>query len=145
MTTWRLSGIVVVAATLAGLLAQCGDESAPCTGVSCSNHGRCFAYSGERYCECDVGHLSRNDDGSVSETPCDYKQISSLAAILISVFLGGCGIDFCFLSRGDGCYICLGVLKGVTLGALGVWWLTDIIRIGVQSFPDGNGVPLKDF
>jgi hypothetical protein len=49
------------------------------------------------------------------------------------------------MSRGNGCYICLGVLKGLTLGALGIWWLADMIRIGVQSFPDGNGVDLKDF
>lgn len=64
----------------------------------------------------------------------------------------------CYAARGDGCYVCLGVLKGLTLGGVAIWylflfcvrftaphrWLADWIRILASDFPDGNDVPLYE-
>ena len=44
--------------------------------------------------------------------------------VLFSVFLGILGVDrFCLG------YTCLGVAKLLTLGALGVWWVVDVILL----------------
>jgi hypothetical protein len=48
------------------------------------------------------------------------------------------------MAKGDGCYICLGVTKGLTLGGVGIWWLVDAIMITTGDIPDGNGVELYE-
>ena len=113
--------------------------------VDCNN-GVCFLNerTNESYCECDAGWKSLNDNGDPTDIPCDYDQLSWLAALLISIFVGGCGVDWCFLSRGNGCYICLGILKAITLGGLTIWYIVDIVRVATNDFNDGNGVELDD-
>ena len=62
-----------------------------------------------------------------------------LTALLLSLFLGGLGIDRFYLGYGG-----LGVLKLLTLGGLGVWALIDFIRIALNQLPDANGnLPVK--
>jgi len=52
------------------------------------------------------------------------KDKSWIAALLLSILIGGLGIDRFFLG-----YVGLGILKLITLGGLGVWWLIDVILI----------------
>ena len=91
-------------------------------------------------CKCDDGYVTVDD-----AIPCDYKQKKFLVALIISIFLGAFGVDWFYLSAGSGVYIFAGVMKLLTLGGLGIWWLVDICRLATESFPDGNGMELAGF
>ena len=60
-----------------------------------------------------------------------------LVALLLSIFLGSLGIDRFYLG-----YTGLGILKLLTLGACGVWWLIDLILIAAGKMTDKDGQPL---
>jgi hypothetical protein len=60
-----------------------------------------------------------------------------LVALLLSIFLGSLGIDRFYLG-----YTGLGILKLITCGGLGVWWLIDLILIAAGKMTDKNGQPL---
>ena len=52
---------------------------------------------------------------------------SFLVTLLLSIFLGGLGIDRFYLG-----YIPLGIVKLITGGGCGIWWLIDIILIATK-------------
>jgi hypothetical protein len=60
-----------------------------------------------------------------------------LTALLLSIFLGQLGVDRFYLG-----YIGLGVLKLLTGGGCGIWWLVDVIMIATDSLKDAQGRPL---
>ena len=76
------------------------------------------------------------------EYKCSYAAKSKLVAFLLSMFLGGLGVDWFYLSAGNGGYIVGGVFKLITGGGLGLWWLVDWIRILAGTFNDGEGMEL---
>lgn len=57
-----------------------------------------------------------------------------LVALLLSIFLGSLGVDRFYLG-----YTGLGILKLITCGGVGVWWLIDLILIATGSMKDSNG------
>jgi TM2 domain-containing membrane protein YozV len=67
-----------------------------------------------------------------------YKQKSWMVAFLLSIFLGFFGADRFYIGRTKSA-----IVKLVTLGCLGVWWLSDIILIASDYRKDANGQPLK--
>lgn len=58
-------------------------------------------------------------------------------ALLLSIFLGELGIDRFYLG-----YTGLGIIKLLTLGGCGIWWLIDIILIATNGLNDAQGRPL---
>ena len=40
-------------------------------------------------------------------------------------------------------YILLGVLKLITLGGCGIWWLIDLVLIATDNLQDADGKYLK--
>lgn len=65
---------------------------------------------------------------------------SFLATWLLSYFLGGLGVDRFYLGK-----VGTGVLKLLTLGGLGIWWLIDLIITLVGGQRDKIGRPLAGY
>ena len=62
---------------------------------------------------------------------------SWLVALLLSIFLGSLGVDRFYLG-----YVGLGILKLITCGGAGIWWLIDLILIACNKMTDKAGNPL---
>ena len=67
-----------------------------------------------------------------SAPPAEGK--SFVTALVLSIFLGGLGIDRFYLG-----YTGLGVVKLITCGAGGIWSLIDIILIATGKMKDVDG------
>lgn len=67
-----------------------------------------------------------------------YSEKSRGTAILLSYFLGIFGVDRFYLGQ-----IGLGVLKLLTLGGLGIWYLIDLVLLAVGKVEDTEGRPLR--
>ncbi|MHB0939826.1 MAG: TM2 domain-containing protein [Armatimonadota bacterium] len=61
-----------------------------------------------------------------------------MVALLLSIFLGTLGVDRFYLG-----YTVLGVVKLLTGGGCGIWWLIDVIMIAMGNVPDAEGRPLQ--
>lgn len=62
---------------------------------------------------------------------------SKITALLLSIFLGSIGVDRFYLGK-----VGTGILKLLTAGGFGIWWLVDIILIATDQMKDSNGQPL---
>lgn len=59
---------------------------------------------------------------------------SKVVALILSVFLGELGIDRFYLG-----YIGTGILKLITCGGFGIWWLIDLIMIATGKLKPKDG------
>jgi TM2 domain-containing membrane protein YozV len=66
------------------------------------------------------------------------EQKSFLVALLLSILVGQLGVDRFYLG-----YIGLGILKLLTAGGCGIWWIIDIILIATKQLKDVNGNELQ--
>ena len=70
---------------------------------------------------------------------------SRLVAFLLSLFLGYFGMDWFYLSDGNVLYMVAGLVKFLTGGGFGIWWLVDVIRILTGAWShDGGGNPINN-
>jgi len=88
------------------------------------------------------GDLMVHDDTSgatyqLKQIPGIFSEKDFLTALLLSIFLGGLGIDRFYLG-----YTGLGIAKLLTLGGCGIWHLIDLILIAMRNIPDSNNRPL---
>lgn len=61
-----------------------------------------------------------------------------MTALLLSIFLGTLGIDRFYLG-----YTGLGIVKLITAGGCGIWWLIDVIMIATDNLKAADGSDLK--
>lgn len=126
------------------------------TSMQCNSTVQCKSIVAENIhcnhneflCECDDGFVSIVDNGGDIELPtepCAYEQRSKLTTFLLSFLVGGLGVDWFYLARENsgGLYIFAGIMKLITCGGCGVWWLVDWIRVLADGFNDSNGVSLQ--
>ena len=66
------------------------------------------------------------------------KPRSWWVALLLSLFLGSFGADRFYIGRTRSA-----IIKLVTLGCFGVWWLTDFVLVASDWRLDAWGRPLK--
>ena len=59
---------------------------------------------------------------------------SKVVALVLSIFLGELGIDRFNLG-----YIGTGILKLITCGGFGIWWLIDLIMIATGKLKPKDG------
>jgi len=62
---------------------------------------------------------------------------SKTTTLIISIFLGEFGIDRFYLG-----YTGLGILKLLTAGGAGIWWIIDIFLIATGKMKTANGEEL---
>ncbi|MGN1481317.1 TM2 domain-containing protein [Porcipelethomonas sp.] len=62
---------------------------------------------------------------------------SKTTALILSIFLGELGIDRFYLG-----YTGLGILKLITGGGFGIWWLVDLILIAMGKLTAKDGSEL---
>lgn len=55
------------------------------------------------------------------------KELNWTVTLIISIFLGSLGVDRFMMGQ-----IGLGILKLITLGGAGIWWLVDVIMIATK-------------
>jgi len=63
---------------------------------------------------------------------------SKQTTLIISILLGELGIDRFYLG-----YTGLGILKLLTVGGFGVWWIVDIILIATDRMKTKDGQALE--
>ena len=64
---------------------------------------------------------------------------NKFTALLLSIFLGGFGVDRFYLG-----YIGMGILKLLTGGVFGILYIIDIIMIATGSLQPADGSPYED-
>lgn len=69
----------------------------------------------------------------------ERSEKSWLAALLLSISVGSLGVDRFYLGKTG-----TGILKLITMGGFGVWWLIDVILIATGQMTDSDGRLVKE-
>lgn len=101
------------------------------TSITKEHSNTVHTYSIETEHHIDVNNCTF-DHGSMKYTNCSYKQRSKTAAVLISIYFGIFGVDWFYLSRGNGAYIVVGICKLlISCGCCSGW---PILALGARRF-----------
>ena len=75
---------------------------------------------------------------AAQDVPGLFSDRQWVLALVLSIILGELGVDRMYVGQ-----VGLGILKLVTCGGLGIWWLIDIVLFAMNRIPDSQGRPLR--
>jgi ribosomal protein L40E len=117
---------------------NCGKELPP-TAEFCTSCG-VRVLRGEKYCKVCGAETRPGAEVCVkcgAGLACATEGKSWLVTLLLAVFVGYFGVDRFYLGK-----VGTGILKLITMGGFGLWWLIDIILIATDNTKDAMGRPL---
>jgi hypothetical protein len=88
-------------------------------------------------------NLSENNESTIENNPTASNVVSDknyVVALIISYLVGYFGVDRFYVGK-----IGTGILKLLTFGGLGIWWLIDFLLIGIGKFKDKKGLKLSGY
>jgi hypothetical protein len=97
-----------------------------------------MAVAGQLQPDVQVRRASGGQWFQAKEIPGVFSDKEWVIALILSGLIGSLGIDRFYLG-----HIGLGILKLVTCGGLGVWWIIDFVLIAMRKLPDADGRPLR--
>ena len=74
---------------------------------------------------------------NAKQIPGVFSKRDWLITLILSVVLGSLGVDRFYLGK-----IGTGILKLITFGGLGIWWVIDIVLIAIKKLDDKEGYKL---
>jgi TM2 domain/GYF domain 2 len=75
---------------------------------------------------------------AAQDVPGLFSDRQWVLALVLSIILGELGVDRMYVGQ-----VGLGILKLVTCGGLGIWWVIDVVLFALNRIPDSQGRPLR--
>jgi TM2 domain-containing membrane protein YozV len=95
----------------------------------CSSCGAVIKKEAEICPKCGVRQKAASSNNNKMDVSANW-----LTLLLLSIFLGELGVDRFYVGK-----IGTGILKLITVGGCGIWWLIDLVLIICGKFTDSNG------
>lgn len=74
---------------------------------------------------------------NAKQIPGVFSRRDYVVALVLSVLVGTLGVDRFYMGK-----VGTGILKLLTVGGLGIWWLIDLILIALKKLEDKQGYRL---
>lgn len=74
---------------------------------------------------------------NAKQVPGVFSRRDWLIALVLSIVVGTLGVDRFYLGK-----IGTGILKLITFGGLGIWWIIDLVLIALKKLTDKEGFKL---